>query len=291
MHRRWIFLLTAVAVTLPQTARADAFDAYTNPILRKAPAAEGVQEVKQLTPALLADHDRVLPDIAPAFVIVQTNQGRFSKLLVQAARQKVSADRVVPILLVERYVTYKEGTDESVLAAGKNLYLFPGFRLSLDLGQVVPEELGGDLRFVADGDKVYTEPVGKAKLYLVTRPLPEAAPKKTPKFVIGDKFEPRYFNGTFRLYDDGRRSGKLTLKVEDGGDVTGAFVSDKDGEKYDVSGKVGMPQHSIQFTIKYPRTEETFQGWLFTGDGKALTGTSRMLDHDAGFYAVRVEEE
>jgi hypothetical protein len=291
MQRCLISLLGIAAVALPQTARADAFDYYTNPILRKVPAAEGVKEVKQLTPALIADNDRVLPDIAPAFIVVQTNQGRYSKLLVQAARQKVSAERVVPILMIERYVTYKEGTDESVLASGKNLYLFPGFRLSLDLGQVVPEDLGGDLRFVVDGDKVYTEPLGKAKLYLVTKPLPEAAPKKTPKFVIGDKFEARYFNGSFRLYDDGRRSGKLTLKVEEGGDVTGAFTSDKDGEKYDVTGKVGMPQHSIQFTIKYPRTEETFQGWLFTGDGKALTGTSRMLDHDAGFYAVRVEED
>jgi hypothetical protein len=291
MHRRLVFLLAAAAVALPQIAQADAFDYYTNPILRKVPAAEGVKEIKQLTPALIADNDRVLPDIAPAFLVVQTNQGRYSKLLVQAARQKVSAERVVPILVIERYVTYKEGTDESILASGKNLYLFPGFRLGLDLGQVVPEDLGGDLHFVVDGDKVYTEPLGKAKLYLVTKPLPEAAPKKTPKFVIGDKFEARYFNGTFRLYDDGRRSGKLTLKVEEGGDVTGAFTSDKDGEKYDVTGKIGMPQHSIQFTIKYPRTEETFQGWLFTGDGKALTGSSRMLDHDAGFYAVRVEED
>jgi hypothetical protein len=291
MYRCLFLLLAAAAVGLPPAARADAFDNYTNPILRKVPAAEGTREIKQLTPALIADNDRVLPDIAPAFVVVQTNQGRYSKLLVQAARQKVSADRVVPILLIARYVTYNEGTDESVLASGKNVYLFPGFRLSLDLGQVVPEELGGDLRFVADGDRVYTEPLGKAKLFLVTRPLPEASPKKTPKFVIGDKFEPRYFNGTFRLYDDGRRSGKLTLNVEEGGTVAGAFTSDKDGEKYDVTGKIGTPQHAIQFTIKYPRTEETFQGWLFTGDGKALAGSSRMLDHEAGFYAVRVEEE
>jgi hypothetical protein len=291
MQRCLFFLLAAAGLGLPQAGRADALDYYTNPILRKVPAAEGTKEVKQLTPSLIADNDRVLPDIAPAFLVLQTNQGRYCKLLVQAARQKIGAERVVPILVIERYITYKEGTDESILASGKNLYLFPGFRLSLDLGQVVPEDLGGDLHFVADGAKVYTEPVGKAKLYLVTKPLPEAAPKKTPKFVIGDKFEARYFNGTFRLYDDGRRSGKLTLKVEEGGDVTGAFTSDKEGEKYDVTGKIGMPQHSIQFTIKYPRTEETFQGWLFTGDGKALTGTSRMLDHEAGFYAVRVEAE
>ena len=47
--------------------------------------------------------------------------------------------------------------------------------------------------------------------------------------------------GTYRLLDDGRRSGSLTLKVADNGDVTGSFYSDKDGKKYDVTGKIGTP--------------------------------------------------
>jgi len=71
---------------------------------------------------------------------------------------------------------------------------------------VVPEKLGGDLRFVNDGGKAYLEPLGKAKLYLLTKPLPEATPKKTAKLVVGETFEPRYFNGSFKLHDDGRRS-------------------------------------------------------------------------------------
>jgi hypothetical protein len=120
----------------------------------------------------------------------------------------------VPILLVDRFVTYKEGTDEAVLASGRNLYLFAAFRLNLDVGQVVPEEAGGDLRLVVDGNKFHVEALGKAKLYLLTKPLPEAQPKKTGKFVVGEKFLPEYFNGTYRLHDDGRRSGRLTLKVE-----------------------------------------------------------------------------
>ena len=53
---------------------------------------------------------------------------------------------------------------------------------------------------------------------------------------------------------------------------------------------VGMQAHSVQFTVKFPRVEQTFQGWLFTGDGKVLTGSSRMLDREAGFYAVRLED-
>jgi hypothetical protein len=57
-----------------------------------------------------------------------------------------------------------------------------------------------------------------------------------------------------------------------------------------VTGRVGATPHSVSFTIRFPRSEQTFQGWLFTGDGKALTGYSRLLTREAGFYAVRVEE-
>ena len=162
---------------------------------------------------------------------------------MQAAKQKIDGDKAVPILLVERFVTYKEGEEQTRHAEGKNLSLFAGFRFSLDLGQVVPEALGGDLRFVVDGDKVYAEPVGKAKLYLVTKHDPAVVPKKAGKFVMGNKFDPKYFAGAFKLHDDGRRSGKLILKVDDDGGVTGAYYSDKDGQKYDVQGKIGSPQH------------------------------------------------
>ena len=39
------------------------------------------------------------------------------------------------------------------------------------------------------------------------------------------------------------------LKVEGGGEVTGSFTSDKDGDKYEVKGKVGMQPNAVQFTI------------------------------------------
>jgi hypothetical protein len=286
--------LTFLAV-LP-ALRADAFDRYTNPILAQAAGAAGVTELRQLTPELIADHDRVLPGTAAALLVVQTNEGRQSKLLVQSARQKTGdGQAAVPLLLVERYVTYKQGQERAVQASGQNLYLYPDFCLSLDLGQVVPPRLGGDLRFVVEakpgGTRTYLEPLSKARLYLVTRPLPGTEPRKATRPAIGEPFEPRYFNGTYKLYDDGRRSGTLTLQVREGGEVTGAYYSDKDGQKYAVKGQVGIPSHALQFTIKFPRVEQTFQGWLFTGDGKALTGTSRLLDREAGFYALRLEEE
>jgi hypothetical protein len=289
MSRLLLAVLALAAV--PPVVRADAFDLYINTVLEKVPTAGGVEEVKRLTPSVLADHAQVLPNTAAAFVVVRTNEGRFSKLLVQAARQKRPKGTTVPVLLIERFVTYRAGQEQAVQAQGQNVRLFAGFEFSLDLGQVVPPSVGGDLRFVADKGKTYAEPVGKAKVYLLSKPLPEAAPRKDAKFVVGATFEPRYFNGTYKLYDDGRRSGTLHLKVGAKNGVTGTYYSDKDGRKYTVSGKVGNQPNAVQFTIVFPRTRQVFQGWMFTGDGKAITGSSRLQDRDTGFYAMRVEEK
>lgn len=289
MYRFLMAIFACLCWTLPGRA-AEVFDYYVSPVLARAIEAKETKEIKQLTTAKIVENDRVLPHTRAAFLVVKTNQGRYAKLLVQAARQKIDAEKTVPMLLVDRYVSYKEGEERAVQAEGKNLSLYPGFRFSLDLGQVVPEELGGDLRFVADGNKIYTEPLGKAKLYLVTRALPDVVPKKGAKFVMGDTFETRYFNGTYQLHSDGRRSGKLVLKVHDDETISGSFYSDKDGAKYPVNGRIGTPKHAIQFTIKYPRSEEVFQGFLFTGDGQAITGTARLQEREVGFYARRVEE-
>jgi hypothetical protein len=275
---------------VPASVLGDAFDYYINTVLEKAPGAAGVREVKQLTPVLMADHGNVLPNNPAALIVVKTNEGRYSKLLVQPARQKTPAGQTVPILLIERFVTYKEDEERAVQVQGQNVRLFNGFHFSLDIGQVVPAGVG-DLHFVAARGKTYAEPVAKAKIYLVTRPLPDAAPKKGAKLIIGRTFEPRYFTGTYKLYDDGRRWGTLHLQVEDKNRVTGSYYSGKDGQKYEVSGKVGNPPHTITFTIVFPRTRQVFQGWMFTGDGRVITGSSRLQERDTGFYAVRIEND
>jgi len=284
---RLVVVVLAVLV-LARPAQADAFDLYTNAALARLVESKNVKEVKKLTSAFLLEHDRVLPGITATFLVVKTNGGRFAKLLVGPAKQKLGADKAIPILLVERYVTYKDGEERTILANGKNLALYPGFRVSLDLGQIVPEALGGDVRFVADGGKVYTEPIGKARLFVVTRALDLAA-KKGGKFVMGEKVEPKHFNGTFKLFDDGRRSGSLTLKVDGEGNVSGAYYSDKDGAKYVVKGKIGNPAHAIEFRVVFPRVEQTFKGLLFTGNGKAMAGTSRLVERETAFYAIREE--
>jgi hypothetical protein len=290
---RYILVCLSASLLVSFATAADPFDLYTNPILAKVPEAEGVKEIRKLTPEHVIDNDRILPGTFAAFLVVRTNDNRWSKLLVQSVRQKKPGDEggTIPTLLIERYVTFKEGQERSVMASGQNICLYPGFRMNLDRGHIVPEDLGADLRFVVDGKEIYAEPLGKAKLYLLTKPLPEAKPTKVEKLIVGEKFEPRYFNGTYQVFDDGRRSGKLTLKLGEDGVVTGAYYSDKDGEKYDVRGKIGNPQHSIEWTVLFPRAEQIFKGWLFTGNAKAITGSVRQGERETGFYAVRIEEE
>lgn len=287
MHRLVPFAILASALFMPQVAFADVFGNYTNLVLQKVPQAKGAKRVKKLTTELLIDNSGLLPGTSGAFVVVRTNEGRWCKLLVQPARQKISATESLPILLVEHFVTYRDGEDRAIQAKGKNVLLFKDFLLNLDLGQIVPATVGGDIRFIVADKKSYAEPVGKAEIYVLTKPLPEAKPAKTTKVVIRDPFVPKYFNGVYQLYDDGRRSGELHLKVRNKNVVEGYFYSDKDGRKYEVSGNVGDPHHNIKFKILFPRTVQFFRGWMFTGNGKAITGYARMEQRETGFYALR----
>jgi hypothetical protein len=290
MLRCWLAIALVALMSVPAGARADAFDNYTNPLLAKLPGSKYAEPVKQLTPEVMVQHSRALPGATAAFVVVRTNDGRLAKLLVRPAAHKVAPGKTVPIVFVERFVTYREGDERTVVASGHDVRLFAGFHFSLDIGQVVPADLGGDMRLVVEGDKNWLEPIGKAELFIVTAHHPDANPMKGAKLVVGAKFDPMYFNGAYKLHDDGRRSGTLHLKVLENGEVEGYLYSDKDGQKYEVSGRIGSPKHVIEFTIQFPQTIETFRGMLFTGDGRAIAGTSRLQEREAGFYAVRIDD-
>lgn len=289
-----LLAVVGLALSIPTLGWADTFDYYTNTVLTDAVRNDQLQSIDVLTPELIAEHFSVLPDASGAFVVVQTNDRRFAKLLIRSARVKVSDDQLVALLLVERFTTYREATERAVHADNDNLHLYAGFRLNLDHGQIVPEDLGGDVMVVAEEGaplNLSLKPVGEAKMYLLTEALPNVIPKNPRQPTVGAEFSPTYFTGTYQLHDDGRRSGELQLEATEEGDVTGSFYSDKDGQKYEVAGKVGTPRHTIRFTIKFPRTVQTFDGFLFTGDAAALTGSSTLEGRVAGFYAVRMTDE
>jgi hypothetical protein len=279
-----------LTLLIPLAARADVFDRCTNSLLARAPEAEGVKEIKRLTPDLVAQHGRLVPGTGSAFLVVKTSTGLNSKLLVQMARQRTPQGSV-PMALVERFVTYKSGEEQALQASGQNVHLYGGFLYKLEIGQVVVPDVGGDVRFVVDGDHGYLEPVGQAKLYLLTKNLPGSEVKKSAKPAIGETFEPTFFNGSYKLIDDGRRVAKLTLKVDADGAVSGEYISEQSGRSYEVTGKVGNPKHAIQFSVRFPQSEQHFNGWMFTRDGKALCGFTKLQEKEFGFYALRLEEE
>jgi hypothetical protein len=287
--RRLSALVCLVAVAV---ARGEQFDYYTYPVLTKAVGGTA-KEVKEVSSDQLGDLTGALPDSPSAFLVVVTNDQRYAKLLVQPARQKVGMDKQAPLLLVDKFTTFSGKSERAVTASGAALHLYPGLRLNLDIGQVVPEAVPADLVCVASDAKpnaFMVKPAGTAKLYTVAAPIPGVVPKRAPKLVVGEAFEPRFFAGKFKLHDDGRRSGVLRLEVKEDGEVAGTFTSDKDGKEYEVEGKVGTPRHAIAFSVKFPATTQTFTGFMFTGDGRAIAGTSKMQDREAAFYAVRVEE-
>ena len=278
---------------LPAVVRADPFDNYTNKILAKLPEDKAVEKITKLTPAFMVEHNRALPGIIATFIVVKTNEDRYAKLLVVPAEQKISNTERLPIVLVERYVTYREGEERTVHASGQNVRLFGDFRFNLDIGQIVPKNVAADLRVVVDKDGAYLEPVGKAEMFLVTKHLPAANPAKPEKLVVGAKFEKRFFLGVYQLYDDGRRSGKLhLLKIADNNDISGWYYSDKDGAKYEATGRIAnTPPHMVEFDIVYPQVSQKYTGYLFTGDGRAITGFATLQGLDTGFYAKRIEGE
>lgn len=287
--RSTLFALLAFAAV----GQAEQFDYYTHPVLSKAIADGTIKEFKELTSDQVGDYASALADSSSAFLVVMTNDKRLAKILAQPARQKIGADKQAAMLLIDKYTTYKGTSDRAVQSSGTNTHLYPGLHLSLDFGQVVPEAIGGDLIVVA-GDKdpnaFVVKPLKDAKLYVVTKPIAGVVPKKAPKLVVGEAFEPRFFAGRYKLHDDGRRSGMLKVEVNDAGEITGTFTSDKDGREYEVQGKSGTPKHAVTFTIKYPATTQTFTGYMFSGDGKAIAGTAKMVEREAAFYAVRLED-
>jgi len=276
-----------IAYVVGSVCCQDRFDSYSRPSLARLINSDVVVPRKKVSTDELAEHDRVLPKVSGSFLVVKTNGNRFSKLQVASGRQKITEDKFLPVLIVEKFLTFKDGEERAVASSGSGITLYPGFRLNLDLGQIVPEDLPGDLVVRAHSSQLSAETIGKAEMWQAVRTLPDPLPPKAGKPVPGDKFVVEHWNGSYQLHDDGRRSGTLEIKVDAQGEVNGAYYSAKDGTKYEVRGKTGPSPHSIQFGIRFPRSEQIYQGFIFTGDLEAIAGTSKFGDRETSFYAIR----
>lgn len=268
----------------------DAFDLLPRPELAKMSATDSFAPVDELSIKQLAEADGHLAGTTGTLLIAKTNQGRWARILISQARQKIDAEKSVPILLVERFATCMDGEDRALVQSGKDIRLFAGFRFSLDLGQVVPPEMPADFEIVSDDKHLKIKKDKGASLWIVKKEIAPAKPVKPSSIDATKPFGVHWFTGHYRLYDDGRRMGRLEIEADKDGNLSGALYSDKDNKRYELFGKVAMPNHTAQFTVRFPRSEQYFQAWLFTGDGSALAGTTRFGERETGFYATRIRD-
>ena len=277
---------------VPAGARGDEFERIEGEALAGIPRSKDASARERLTVGEIDALPNLLRESRSALLVATTDRGNFARMLVfPALRKATGSDRdrePVPVLVLERFDTFEAGNLTTRLARGKDLIIFDGFQVDLDSGQVVPEDQGGDLQFLARSDggpRLVT--LGKAKLYTLAR-APTLATAAASRPSIGRTVIPTDFDGRYRLFANGQWSGTLELKVGPDGVVSGRFRSDLNGTAYPVSGQVAAEiPHKITFRVKFPRTQQDFEGYLWTDGKGALAGTLTMLDQAYGFFALR----
>lgn len=281
-------LLGMLALGLAGAARADDFDRLEGRTLASVPGAEGVTAHQALRNAEISALPRVLQGMRAPVVVVRTGDGNLARVAITPALRKpaTAGAELVPVLMLERYVTDEAGPKDTRLAWGRDILLFDGFLYDFDTGQVVPEGQGGDVRFrAADGGRL--EATDGAKLYTMTRsPLDEKAAPGKPS--PGRAIVPGDFAGRYRLIGDGQWSGTLDLEAGAAGAVRGRFLSEQTGQSYPVAGQVQVdrPNH-LSFSIEFPLSRQEYDARLWTGGKNVLTGTVSLADGSFGFIALR----
>ena len=283
-------IFALIGFVLAAQANADEFDLYTTSVLDKVPSGEGASQVERISLADLTKAPAVLSGTNSTLLVVRTDEGHWSKMVVGRALRK-RGESEEPIVVIERYQTLRQDSENGRLAAGKNVYLFDGFHFNLDIGQVVPEHGGGDIEFHRQGDASgFIEASSKSKMYLVRKPLVSVASDAADAVSRGPVTAPD-FSGKYRLVANGQWSGALTLKVSQTGEVTGTYLSDQTGRDYTVKGTVTTPSHHIRFAVELPVARQEFDGYLWTRGKNAMAGVTTLAERPFGFVAIRAGSE
>ena len=212
---------------------SDLFDRHALAELKHA-TKEGTP-LTEIAAAAAAKWKPLSARIGSPCLIVQTNDGHWSKALLAWGQRKVRGrEQPLPVLVLERFVTYRGDRDGLALATGKDVMLFAGGSFSFDIGQVVPTGAGADIEFTADG---LIKPVGDAKLFALNGSQLPAPDPKQPNPKDHDDVLPRDFAGTWKVSIDGRWNGTWEITIDDR-TLLGKFISDDTQSRYELYGKV-----------------------------------------------------
>ena len=276
-----------VAATTP-ASRGDEFERIEGDRMAALARSSEVRRHQKLTVGDVESLPAGLPDTRSAFLVVKTDQGNYTRLLVVPALRKPPRGDgpPLPVFLLERFDTFEPGKSSSRLARGVGLILFDGFQVDLDAGVVVPEGQGGDLAFRARGEGgPRLESLPDVEMFSLAVPIRTAA--SGPRAPTGKGIAPTDYAGRYQLFADGRWRGLLELKVDESRVISGAFRSEPNGTSYPVRGQVAESANSASFSVQFPRSDQEYQAHLWTEGKWAIAGTFVMLDRTFGFFAVR----
>lgn len=277
-------LLTSVCLlsVVANRADADVFDDHTSYWLRL-----GVKTQKARTQLSMIDGaqaKQLARSISSPCIVVQTDEDNWGKALVTWGLRK-TADGPIPIMMIERFVTYRGDRENLTRASGKEIMLFPGFGFDFDIGQVVPIGKGDDIQCAAKGTIKASK---KSTFWLLdSSALPEPddkRPARTTGVVI-----PSDFAGKWHVHVDGRWAGRLELQSE-GRKVFGRFVSDDTKSIYEAQGKVAALPHNLKFNVELANANQSFDAFMWTKSKSAMAGIVTMSNRKLGFYAIRIED-
>ncbi|MDX2037667.1 MAG: biopolymer transporter ExbD [Isosphaeraceae bacterium] len=288
--RGGVGLVLVSAAACAATCSAQDFADLDGSVLAKIVAPGGAAKSKEaLTFRELLGLPAFFKDTRSALVVVKTDRGNLARMLLTAERRKRDGDAGDPwsVLMIERFEVFDGADRSSRIARGRQMMIFPGFRLDLDSGQIVPDGAGADLMLEIERGEAVLRTLGSARLFLLDSPPAHdavAASRPTP----GRRVVPGDFAGRWRLFANGQLSGSLELTVEPNGAILGRFRSDTRGSAYPVTGQIAAETpRRLRFKIEFPRSTQEFDGSLFVDGKGAIAGRVFVLEQEYGFFAVR----
>jgi hypothetical protein len=260
----------------------DAFDRHGLAELRQA--LKAAEPAAEITSARAAELKLLGRGVESPCIVVRTAGGNLAKVLLSWGLRKTS-DKPVPVVMLDRYVTYDPQRGGQTAASGKNVMLFAGFGFDLDIGQVVPVEAGADVQFTEDRKLAA---VGETGIFALDGPVVAAeSASGTPDPNDHEGVLPRDFAGVWRLNADGRWLGALELAADEEGNLTGSYLSDETQSSYPAYGRVDADTHRANLTIELNNSEQTFEAYLWTSDKSTMAGVTTLAERRFGFYATR----
>lgn len=283
-----LFRVAAVCFVLPVPSFVLAGDLFERHSLTELKlATKEATALPEISSATAAKWQPLSAKIGSPCVIVQTNDGHWSKVLVSWGQRKVKGrEQPLPVLVLERFVTYRGDREGQTTASGKEVMVFAGHSFSFDIGQVVPSGNGADIEFTEAG---LVKPVGDAKLFGLNGSQLPAADAAKPNPNDHDGVLPRDFAGTWKVSIDGRWTGVWEINVDEQRTVLGKFVSDDTKSRYELYGKVSNVPHQAKLEIDLANSQVSVDAFLFTTDKATMGGTATLAGRKFAFVATRQE--